>query len=244
MATDSEFKKKLQIFTAAAIVLAGSRAAYILYERHEAMTQEVAAPRDVRLKADYYVAPRKLHPYDLRSAHQLTAQPVWVRLGYQLTYYPYDREDRRTDFRHEVGTLPPLLKLTIQDVVIATPPQDPGTKQVMACFSLAGKGYAVPIGAEKGGDFRIYSDNMFFIDDPHVLYKHWPADIWSKIDAHEVLPGMSELQTSFAVGVGVPEGSGDYGSRTLRYANGGKPLQVRFEDDKAVDIKTGSPVGD
>ena len=106
----------------------------------------------------------------------------------------------------------------------------------MACFSLDGKSYAVPIGAEKGGEFKIYSDDAFFIEDPHDLYKHWPPDVWQKIDAHEVQAGMSELQCSFAIGLGVPEGSGDYGSRTLHYPNGGKPLVITFESDKAINI--------
>jgi hypothetical protein len=48
------------------------------------------------------------------------------------------------------------------------------------------------------------------------------------------------LQCSFAIGLGIPEGSGDYGSRTLHYANGGKPLVISFEDDKAVEIKVGA----
>ena len=116
----------------------------------------------------------------------------------------------------------------------------PGIKQVIACFELDGKSYAAPIGAVKGGDFKIYSDDIFFIEDPHELYKHWPADIWKKIDAHEVQVGMSELQASFAIGMGVPESSGDYGSRTLHYPNGGKPLSITFENDKAVAIKAGS----
>jgi hypothetical protein len=51
---------------------------------------------------------------------------------------------------------------------------------------------------------------------------------------------MSELQASFAIGMGVAAGSGEYGSRTLRYPNGGKPLAIRFENDKAVEIKAGS----
>jgi hypothetical protein len=240
MAIDSEFQKKLQIFMLIAIVLAGGRAAYVVYVRHEAMKQESTPKQETALKADYYVTPRKLRPYDLKSAHQLTEQPVWVKLGYQLTYYPYDRERRKTDLAHEAGTLLPLQKLAIQDVVTDVSPQAPGTKQVMACFSLDGKGYAVPIGAEKGDDFKIYSDDIFFIEDPHELYKHWPAEVWNKIDAHEVDAGISELQASFAIGMGVPEGSGDYGFRTLHYPNGGKPLVITFQNDKATDIKPGS----
>ena len=38
--------------------------------------------------ADYYVTPKKLYPYDLKSAQQLTQQPVWMKEGYRYTYYP------------------------------------------------------------------------------------------------------------------------------------------------------------
>jgi hypothetical protein len=240
MALEPELQKKLQIFLAVAIVIAGGRAAYIVYERHEAMKEDAQPRQETALKADFYVTPKKLHAYDVESARQLVEQPVWVKYGYQLTYYPYDRERRKTDFGHESGTLLPLQKLQIQDVVTEVAPQAPGTKQVLALFSLDGKGYTVPIGAEKGGDFKLRSDDMFFVEDPHDLYKHWPADVWRKIDAHEVQNGMSELQASFAIGTGAAEGSGDYGSRTLRYANGGKPLVITFENDNAIEIKPGS----
>ena len=240
MAIDPEFQKKLQIFLVVAIVLAGGRAAYIVYERREAMKEDAKPKQETALKADYYVTPKKVHAYDLKSARQLTEQPVWVKYGYQLTYYPYDVARHKTEFGHEAGTLLPLQKLAIQDVVTDVAPQAPGNKQVLACFSLEGKSYAVPIGAEKGGAFKLRADDIFFIEDPHDLYKHWPADVWKKIDAHEVQAGMSELQASFSIGAGAPEGSGDYGSRTLHYANGGKPLMITFQNDKAVEIKAGS----
>ncbi len=241
MAFDTELQKKLQVFLVGGIVLAGGRAAYIVYERHEAMKEDARPKQEIALKADYYVTPKKLHPYDLKSARQLTEQPVWVKVGYSLAYYPYDVARHKTDFEHEAGTLPPLQKLAIQDVVTDVAPQAPGMKQVLARFALEeGKSYAAPIGVEKGGDFKIYSDNIFFIEDPHNLYKHWPADVWKAIDAHEVQPGMSELQAAFAIGVGVPVGSGDYGSRTLHYANGGKPLVIAYQNDKAVEIKPGT----
>ena len=239
MAIDPEFQKKLQVFLAIAIVVAGGRAAYIVYERREAMKDEAQPKRETALKADYYVTPKKLRPYDLKSARQLTEQPVWVKVGYQLTYYPYDRERHKADFGHEAGTLLPLQKLAVQDVVMDVSPQAPGMKQVLASFALEGKTYAAPIGAEKGGDFKIYSDDIFFIEDPRDLYRHWPADVWKKIDAHEVQAGMSELQAGFAIGMGIGQGSGDYGWRTLRYPNGGKPLAITFQNDKAVEIKAG-----
>jgi len=240
MALDPDFQKRLQIFMLAAIVLAGGRAAYVVYERHEALKEDAKPKQESALNADFYVTPKKLHAYDLKSAQELTKQPVWVKVGYQLTYYPYDPQRHKTDFQHEAGTLLPLQKLTIQDVVTDVSPKATGTKQVMACFSLEGKSYAVPIGAEKGSDFKIYSDEALFLEDPRELYKHWPADVWQKIEAHQVQPGMSELQAGFAIGLGVPEGSGDYGSRTLHYPNGGNPMMITFENDKAVEIEAGA----
>jgi hypothetical protein len=240
MAIDPEFQKKLQVFLAIAIVLAGGRAAYIVYERHEAMKEDAKPKPEMTLKADYYVTPKTVHAYDLKSAQQFTEQPVWVKYGYQLTYYPYDSKRHKADFGHEAGVLLPLQKLAIQDVATDVAPQAPGNKQVLACFSLDGKNYAVPIGAEEGSDFKLRANDIFFIEDPHDLYRHWPADVWKKIDAHEVQSGMSELQATFAIGSGIPEGSGDYGSRTLHYANGGKPLVITFRNDKAVEIKAGS----
>ncbi len=241
MALDPEFQKKLQVFLVVAIVLAGGRAAYIVYERHDAINEDSKPKQETPLKADYYVTPKKIHAYDLKSAkQQFSAQPVWVKYGYQLTFYPYDPKRRKTDFAHEEGMLPPLQKLSIDDVVTDVAPQAPGLKQVMACFALEGKAYAVPIGADREGDFKLRADDIFFIEDPRDLYKHWSADVWQKIDAHEVQSGMSELQASFAIGMGVPEGSGDYGSRTLHYGNAGKPIVIAFQNDKAVEIKPGS----
>ncbi|MFY9560189.1 MAG: hypothetical protein WAQ52_08145 [Terriglobales bacterium] len=240
MAMDPELRKKLQIFLLVAIVLAGGRAAYIVYDRYQERKEAEQPKKEMALKADYYVTPKKLHPYDLKSARELTKQPVWVRVGYSSTYYPYDPARRKTDFEHEAGTLGPLQKLQIIDTGAELPPHSKESIQVLARFELEGKPYAVPIGAGMAGDYRIYSDDMFFIEDPHELYKHWPADVWKAIASHEVRPGMNELQAGFALGLGVPQGSGDYGSRTLHYGNGGKPVSVTFRNDKAVEIVPGA----
>jgi hypothetical protein len=240
MALDSEFQKKLQIFLAIAIVVVGARTAYIVYERHEAMKADTTPRQETAMNADNYVTPKKLHFYDLKSAQELTERPAWVKYGYQLTYFPYDAQRHKTDFARDAGTLAPLQKLAIQGVVTEVAPDAPGLKQVLARFSLDGKDYVVPIGSEKGGDFKLRANDIFFIEDPHDLYKHWPTDVWKKIDAHEVQDGMNELQALFAIGMGIPEGSGNYGSETLHYANGGKPLIVTFENNKAVAIKAGT----
>ncbi len=241
---NEEAKKWIQVALALAIAVAGVRAGYILYERHEDF---VAAQKQERAKqagysnADYYVTPKKLYPYDLKSAKQLTEQPVWVKEGYRYTYYPYDSARKRTDFGYEAGLLLPIERLEVKDVVSDIPVGAGNRRQVMAVFKREGKSYAVPIGFESDGQFKIYSDEMFYVEDPHDLYKHWPADTWQAIGQHEVKPGMDELQADFAVGMGVPDAGASSDEKTVRYPNGGKPLVVIYRQGKAVEIKPGAP---
>jgi hypothetical protein len=229
-----DVKQKLQWALALAVVVAALRTGYILYDRHEANVafQARQQAKDAGYAdADWYVAPKKLHPYDLKSAKQLTQQPVWVREGYTYTYYPYNAG--AANFAHEAGLLGPLQPLQIRDVVTANSSKG---RQVVAVFQENGSGFAVPIGVQTANDFRIDSDDMFFIEDPHEMYKHWPAEIWKSVDAHEAKVGMKELQVDFAIGIGVPDGSTP-GERTIHYANGGKPMVVTFEGGKAVKVE-------
>jgi hypothetical protein len=230
-----ETRRKVQLALAAALAIAALRTGYIFYERYES-NREPARQEAPPLKADYYVTPKKLYPYDLKSAGQLTRQPVWVREGYRYTFYPYHH---RTDFSHEAGLLGPIQRLQIKDVVTDITPGAADQKQVMAVFDADGKTYAFSIGLLKDGQYQIYSDEMLYIQDPRELYKHWPADVWQAISNHEVKPGMSELQALFAVGAGAA-GPGDMGSRTISYPNGGKPLSVTYRNDQAVEVKPGA----
>ena len=66
------------------------------------------------MKADYYVTPKKLRPYDLKSAHQLTEQPVWVKVGYYHTYYPYNAARTQQISRTRRERSVPLQKLAYQ----------------------------------------------------------------------------------------------------------------------------------
>lgn len=233
-------KQKVQIALILAMIVAGIRLAWIFYERHEAALQ-TAKKEAPPLKADYYVSPKKLYPYDLKSAKQLTKQPVWVKVGYAYSYYPYNAPTHRADLSHEAGKLLPLQRLDIKDVIAQPMPDKPGERQVLAVFQQEGRSFAAPIGTERGGDYKFYSDDMLFIQDPHELYKHWPPDVWQAVDQHQVKPGMSELQADFALGIGLLQPGGDDIDRTLDYPNGGKPLVISFHEGKAIAIKPGSP---
>lgn len=238
-----ETRQKIQLALFAALVITGARTGYILYHRHEDLidAEKQKHARNVGYSnPDYYVSPKKLYPYDLKSAKQLTLQPVWVREGYHYAYYPYDVTNKKVDFAHDAGVLGPIEKLEIKDVVRAMPPGSGQQPQVMAVFGKAGKSYAVPIGAESDGQYTIYSDDLFFIEDPHELYKHWSPDVWQAIDQHEVKPGMTQMQADFAIGMGVPDSGASSYESTVRYSNGGKPLVIVYQNDKATEIKPGS----
>src|SRR5271157_6047070 len=132
-----EAKQKLQLALLLALVVSTLRAGYILYQRHE---DKVAAERQKQAQnvgfsnPDYYVIPKKLYPYDLKSARQLTQQPVWVKEGYRYAYYRYDRSDKKVDFAQNAGVLLPIEKLEIKDVVTAMPEGKGERRQVMAVF--------------------------------------------------------------------------------------------------------------
>ncbi len=238
---NEEAKKWIQIALALAVVVAGVRAAYILYARHEeyvAAEKQEPAKKAGYSNLDYYVRPKKLYPFDVKSAKQLTLQPVWVVDGYRYTYYPYVPAAKSVDFAHDAGLLGPLERLEIKDVIAIAAPG--GRKQVVATFDKDRHSFAVPIGFESDGQYKIYSDEMFYVEDPHELYKHWPPDVWQAVEQHQVKPGMNELQVDFAVGMGVPDAGASSEEKTVRYPNGGKPLVVIYRDEKAAEIKPGT----
>jgi hypothetical protein len=234
----SEAKRKIQLVLIVVIAAAAVRAAYVIYQRRSERAQQ-AAKQAPPLNPDYYVVPKKLYPFDLKSAKQLTQQPVWVKEGYRFTYYPYDWARRRSDFAHEAGLLLPIQKLDIKDVVTETSPHSAHLEQVMAVFELDGKSYSIPIGSKTGDSYQIYSDEMFFIQDPRELYKHWPPDVWQSIEQHQIKPGMNEFQAYFSIGMGIPDRQSDPAVKTVHYPNGGKPVTITFRDGKAAEISGG-----
>jgi len=232
-----ETKNKIQLALLIAFLLATARVGYIFYQRYQDRVREEQQKANAigYSNPDYYVHPKKLYPYDLKTAKQLTQQPVWVKEGYRYTYYPYNPATKHVDFAHSAGLLGPIEKLAIKDVIMATPPSDK-RKQMMATFEKDGQNFAVPIGFEDEGEYKIYSDEMLFIEDPHVLYKHWPADVWQAVEQHQVKAGMNEMQADFAIGMGVPDPGDTSYEKTVHYPNGGKPLVVVYHDGKAAEI--------
>ena len=85
---------------------------------------------------------------------------------------------------------------------------------------------------------QYFSDILFFYDDPHSIYDNWPKNVWAAIDAHQVLPGMSELQTRMSIGQKTQSDGSSEGNRTVTYDQAGKQWTITFVDNHATTIET------
>jgi hypothetical protein len=243
---DSDWRKRIQIFLIIALVLGGLRVAWIFYERRQPVGPAAENKPTYSSNGDDYVHLPKIYSYDLASANRdLTGKTVWVRGGYTVPYYAYDPASGEVDLKHQKGLLPPLAKLQIQKVIVQRIPAQlkPGEvsvvqKQAFAIYKRAGSPTheAVSIATVNGDDFTLTANETFFFADPHELYKHWPAETWAAIDRHEAKPGMSELQAGLALGTSASAGSGDYGNREIEYTNGGHPVKVSFQNNRATSV--------
>jgi len=229
---------RIQITLIVAFVIALIRIAVVFYERShwtEAPKPQPVSSSSYRVTLDDYVTPHRIFPYDIASAkHELAGKTVWIRAGNQFPYYRYVAS--RVDLSHSAGLLGPLEKLEIKDVIAQSAR---GGKQAMAIFSTrepAGE-YAFSIGTLSQGSYDFSINDILFLEDPHQLYNHWPAEVWDAIDHHEIKPGMNERQGSFALGTDIRVSPGDYGNRTVEYLNAGKPVTVTFSDNKAVTVE-------
>ena len=204
---------------------------------------------------DETVIPKKLFIDSVPSAKVLIGKPVWMQAGYQVEYFPY--RAKHIDFAHQVGVLPGVEALTIKDVIEQTTPASftsrigRGDKNVFMIFTEPGKPganddeYAAPMGTIGGpyattGESKYYFDDLLYYDDPHQLYKFWPADVWKAVDAHQVIPGMNELQATMSLGQIQDSGSSNYGNRTVNFNYGEhneKKASVTFVNNKATEIK-------
>jgi hypothetical protein len=234
--------QRIASLTALVLVVVGIRIYFVQRERNAPLNVK---PRyqERQLTADDVVQPRKLYIDDLKSAKDLNGKTVWVQAGYELDYYPYLAH--KVEFAHKAGVLPSVQALQIQDIVEEKIPANlasripAGDRQVFAVFKMPNdeKAYATAIGYIQGNDSKYYCDDVLYYDDPHQMYKHWPAGIWQSIDQHQPKIGMSELQTAMALGVMQQSESSNYGNRTVDYNAGGKKWSVIFQNNQATSVK-------
>ncbi len=193
---------------------------------------------------DDLAAVRTFSPQHFQDTLRLEGTTVWMKNGYTMAYFPY--KEGHVEFGKPVGLIPSAQRLDVKKIVKAAVPasvddgMSHGSRQALAVFALPGRPdlYATAIGAMDGSEEAYYSDILFFYDDPHTIYDRWPKDLWTAIDAHQVMPGMSELETRMAIGQKQHANGETEGDRTVTYDQNGKQWKVTFVDNKATEIKS------
>jgi hypothetical protein len=185
---------------------------------------------------------RMQFPTSFDDVLKLENTRVWMKNGYTMPYYPF--QSGHIDFAEQVGVIPTAQRLDIKKIIKASPPArvddgiSRGSRQVFAIFALPGgpKLYATTIGVIDGSQESYFSDVLFYYDDPHTIYDNWPKDVWAAIDAHQVKPGMSELETRMAIGQKTQFDSSSEGNRTVTYDQAGKKWTITFVNNHATEI--------
>jgi hypothetical protein len=184
-----------------------------------------------------------MFPTSYDDALKLQGASVWMKNGYTMPYYAF--EGGHAIFAKRVGVIPSAQRLDIKKILKAAPPVSAddgishGSRQVFAVFSLPGAAslYATAIGVIGSGEEHYYSDLLFYYDDPHTIYDNWPKDVWAAIDAHQVNPGMNELQTRMAIGQKLHADGSSKGNRTITYLQDDRQWTVTFINNRATSIK-------
>jgi len=208
------------------------------------------AYEETPLTDDQAVFLRKMRPDSLKDERELIGKTIWVSAGGQMDYYK--DTGKHVDYAKPVGVLLGAEPLVIRDVFEEKAPANsravfriaPGQRQVLLAFTMPNSTdtkqlYAVPVGNFDEGIYNFFTDEIFFYDDPHVLYKHWGTAMWAHIDKHEPVLGMSENQAMMALGQVITPHGDKVGDRSVTFDNNGKPVTIDFQNDKATKITPG-----
>jgi hypothetical protein len=230
--------------TVVLVLAVGVRVGLIYRERNAPMVEK-PVEREV-IPDDDLVFLKKKRPDTLKDVKELKGSTLWVSAGGQLEYYPY--VGHAAQYGKSAGTLLGAEPIVVKDAVEQVAPKAAtyripgGDRQVLLLFTLPGssdaeKEYAVPVGYKQDGQYTFYTDEIFFYDDPHELYKHWGPEIWKAVDAHQVILGMNERQVELSLGQVSKSTSNDYGNRMVVFANLGKPMAVTFVKNKVTAFR-------
>ena len=234
--------------TVLALLVVGVRVGMIYKERHAPVAAPAQAVKE-KLSDDSYVYLKKKRPSSMKDARDLNGATVWMSAGGQMDYYPV--AGKHVNYAKKVGTLMGAQPMVVKDFVEQVAPKDAtyripgGDRQVLMVFTLpdsvqgpgsGDKQFAVPVGYHEKGMYTFYTDELFFYDDPHVLYKHWGPKVWQAIDEHRAILGMSESQVQMALGQVSQSLSNEYGNRRVVYSNLGKSMDVIFVKNQATAI--------
>ena len=227
--------------TAVLVLAVGGEVLYLHHERNAPMV--IKAPEREVIPDDDLVFLKKKRPDSLKDVKELKGSTVWVSAGGQLDFYSY--VGHAVQYAKSAGTLLGAEKLFVKDTVEQVAPKSAtfripgGDRQVLLVFTRPDdtKEYAAPVGYRQEGQYTFYTDEIFFYDDPHELYKHWGPEIWKAVDGHQIILGMNERQVELSLGQVSKSTSTDYGNRMVVFANLGHPMAVTFVKNKVTAFR-------
>jgi hypothetical protein len=228
----------------ATVVLVLAVGGEVLWLHHERNAPAVVkAPEREVMADDDLVFLKKKRPDSMKDVKELVGSTLWVSAGGQMDYYPY--VGHAAQYGKSAGTLLGAEPILVKDAVEQVAPKAAtfrvpgGDKQVLLVFTKPNdtKEYAAPVGYRQAGQYTFFTDEIFFYDDPHELYKHWGPEIWKAVDSHQVILGMNERQVQLALGQVSQSTSNDYGNRMVVFANMGKPMAVTFVKNKVTAFR-------
>ena len=238
-----ETGKKAAIGATVVLILAvGVRVGLIYKDRHEAAkpVEQVQAKMD----PDDLVFFKQMRPDSMKDIKELVGKTLWASAGGQIDYFKY--ANHKADYSKSAGLLLGADPLIVKDAFEQVAPKSAtfripgGDRQVLLVVTLpksadSAAEYAVPVGYREAGAYTFLTDQIFFYEDPHTLYK-WPAEDWAAVDAHKVILGMSERQVSLSLGQVSRSESQAVGDRTVNFDDQGHPVDVVFEHNKVTAI--------
>jgi len=227
--------------TVVLILAVGGEALWLHHERN--LPVVVKAPERAVTPDDDLVFLKQKRPDSMKDVKELVGSTLWVSAGGQMEFYPY--VGHAAQYGKSAGTLLGAEPIVVKDAVEQVAPKTAtlripgGDKQVLLIFTKPNetKEYAVPVGYRQNGQYTFQTDEIFFYDDPHELYKHWGQEVWKAVDGHQVILGMNERQVELALGQVSQSTSNDYGNRMVVFANMGKPMAVTFVKNKVTAFR-------
>lgn len=214
------------------------RIGWLIYERSQPPFTRASAPTVT--DPDYLVVIPKFGVSDLESARRLIGQTLWVKAGYQATYFQFSpHQFSVASTRHSFEPLE-----TIRVNRVAVEPQGiKREKDVLVFFEKEDKSFASVIGQylKPENRYTFQLDQLFYPKDPHLLFPHWSQEIWRALENHEVQEKMSFLQVPLSLGIGNLVAIKADGSHLYHFPRrpGGSPglTAICFVDGKVKDFQ-------
>ncbi len=238
--TLSKRAKRRIIWAAVLIALLALRVGWMLYDRSRPVTPKKTASK--KIQRDYLVRLPRFYISTLEGAKGLVGKPIWVKKGFQLSYFPVGKGGK-SRAGGGAGRLLALEELVVREVVEQPSPGGSGDKQVLAVFEKEGAAMGTVIGSFDGNRqlYQMVLDQFFYAKDPRELYSHWSENTWRLIRDHDLALDMTFAQVALSIGDGrlVTQEAGDVQIYEFRRKPGGAAgrFRVRFKGGRVAEFK-------